>query len=209
MTPFYSVDVSNQLGIYELEQYSIIRMLSKCFWVAGSFQEGGGSVRDTDPLAADHCSSCVATEMESMFTLDPSTCKMEYRWEVWSALWKVKGRCPRSNKVYSNKTVVSVGHLVKSLSAFTWLVDGGRFVFLRLHALGTLLSSPCLAVNVCRLQRGVARVRGLILFYGDSTITVSPVNIQIWPATIHYLSYHLLCVSQLGRRCSVVAQFIK
>ncbi|CAK9229557.1 unnamed protein product [Sphagnum troendelagicum] len=78
MTPFYSVDVSNQLGIYELEQYSIIRMLSKCFWVAGSLQEGGGSVRDTDPLAADHCSSCVATEMELMFTLDPSTCKMEY-----------------------------------------------------------------------------------------------------------------------------------
>jgi hypothetical protein len=54
-------------------------MLSKCFWVAGSLQEGGGSVWDTDPLAADHCSSCVATEMESMFTLDPSTCKMEYR----------------------------------------------------------------------------------------------------------------------------------
>jgi hypothetical protein len=77
--PLLADAMSNQLGIYELEQYSIIRMLSKCFWVAGSFQEGGGSVRDTDPLAADHCSSCVATEMESMFTLDPSTCKMEYR----------------------------------------------------------------------------------------------------------------------------------
>jgi hypothetical protein len=39
---------------------------------------------------------------------------------------------------------VSVGHLVKSLSVFTWLVEGGGFVFLRLHALGTLLSSWCL-----------------------------------------------------------------
>jgi hypothetical protein len=29
-----------------------------------------------------------------------------------------------------------------------------------------------------RLQRGDARVRGLIVFDGDSTITVSPVNIQ-------------------------------
>jgi hypothetical protein len=65
MTQFYSADVSNQLGISELEQYSIIRMLSKCFWVVGSLQEGGGSVRDTDPFTADHCSSCVATEMES------------------------------------------------------------------------------------------------------------------------------------------------
>jgi hypothetical protein len=44
MTQFYSADVSNQLGISELEQYSIIRMLSKCFWVVGSLQEGGGSV---------------------------------------------------------------------------------------------------------------------------------------------------------------------
>ncbi len=51
-------------------------------------------------------------------------------------------------------------------------------MFLRLYALGTLLSSPCLDVNVCRLQRGDARVRGLIVFDGDSTITVSPVNIQ-------------------------------
>ncbi|KAH9559044.1 hypothetical protein CY35_06G038700 [Sphagnum magellanicum] len=29
-----------------------------------------------------------------------------------------------------------------------------------------------------RLQRDVARVRGLIIFDGDSTITVSPVNIH-------------------------------
>jgi hypothetical protein len=62
MTQFYSADVSNQLGISELEQYSIIRMLSKCFWVVGSLQEGGGSERDKDPLAADHCSSCVAMD---------------------------------------------------------------------------------------------------------------------------------------------------
>ncbi len=76
-------------------------------------------------------------------------------------------------------------------------------MFLRLYALGTLLSSPCLAVNVCRLQRGDARVRGLIVFDGGSTITVSPVNIQYRPATMHCLSCHLLCVSQLGRCCSV------
>jgi hypothetical protein len=36
----------------------------------------------------------------------------------------VKGRCPCSNKVYSNKIAVSVGHLVVSLSVFTWLVEG-------------------------------------------------------------------------------------
>jgi hypothetical protein len=41
MIQFYSADVSNQLGISELEQYNIIRMLSKCFWVARSLQEGG------------------------------------------------------------------------------------------------------------------------------------------------------------------------
>jgi hypothetical protein len=40
MTQFYSADVSNQLGISELEQYNIIRMLSKCFWIARSLQEG-------------------------------------------------------------------------------------------------------------------------------------------------------------------------
>jgi hypothetical protein len=65
MTQFYSADVINQLGISELEQYNIIRMLSKCFWVARSLQAGGGSVRDTDPLAVDHFSFCVTT--------DPST----------------------------------------------------------------------------------------------------------------------------------------
>jgi hypothetical protein len=37
----------------------------------------------------------------------------------------VKGRCPCSNEVCSNKIVVSVGHLVVSLSVFTWLVEGG------------------------------------------------------------------------------------
>jgi hypothetical protein len=41
MTQFCSADVSNQLGISELEQYNIIRMLSKCFWVARSLQAGG------------------------------------------------------------------------------------------------------------------------------------------------------------------------
>jgi hypothetical protein len=40
MTQFYSADVSNQLGISELEQYNMIRMLSKCFWIARSLQEG-------------------------------------------------------------------------------------------------------------------------------------------------------------------------
>jgi hypothetical protein len=46
----------------------------------------------------------------------------------------------------------------------------------------TMQETPALtatiAVNVCRLQRRDARVRGLIIFDGDSTITVSPVNIQ-------------------------------
>jgi hypothetical protein len=44
----------------------------------------------------------------------------------------------------------------------------------------------------------------LIIFDGDNTITVSPVNIQYLPATIHCLSYDLPCVSQ-----GDVAQFIK
>ncbi len=65
----------------------------------------------------------------------------------------MKGRCPRSNKVYSNKIVVSVGHLVKSLSVFTWLVEGGGFVFLRLHALGTLLSSWCLCCQCLQITK--------------------------------------------------------
>jgi hypothetical protein len=35
-----------------------------------------------------------------------------------------------------------------------------------------------IAVNVCRLYRCDARFRGLIIFVGDNTIAVSPVNIQ-------------------------------
>lgn len=58
MTQFYSVNVSNQMGISKLEQYNIIRMLSKCLWVARFLQKGRGNVLNTDPLAIDHC-SCV------------------------------------------------------------------------------------------------------------------------------------------------------
>ncbi len=59
MTQFYRANVSNQMGIFKLKQYNIIRMLYKCLWVARCLQKGRGNVQDTDPLAIDHC-SCVA-----------------------------------------------------------------------------------------------------------------------------------------------------
>ncbi len=57
-----------------------------------------------------------------------------------------------------------------------------QLVLAPMHVQPTMQETPALtatiAVNVCRLYRCDARFRGLIIFVGDNTIAVSPVNIQ-------------------------------
>lgn len=73
-------------------------------------------------------------------------------------------------------TIVAIVYVCLGICSSIRLVLAPTFVqpiVQETHALITTI-----VVNVCKLQRGDARVRGFTIFDGYNTIIVSPMNIQ-------------------------------